>query len=371
MSRIFSILVLVSFFISCTSKDKIPVMVWTGGPGEASDAEILEKFNTFKEHGIDGVMYNGGQNPEIYKRVGKLAKDAGLEFHTWIPTMIQSNNSELKPEWYMVNRLGESAYDKPVYVPYYKILCPSREEVYNFLSNMYTKVAEVPEVEGIHLDYIRFPDVILAEGLWEKYGLVMDKEYPKYDYCYCDVCTSNFKEKTGIDIKEVEDPSQVEEWKQFRYDLITSLVNRLAADVHETGKQITSAVFPGPSISKKLVRQEWNKWNVDAIYPMNYNDFYLKDAKWVGDMVKEEVTSVNNKKPIYSGLFITPFPSEKDKHSDPENHGLAPEEMVEAIELSMVNGATGICLFTPERMTDEHWKLFKEAIHKDYSSLVK
>ena len=35
----------------------------------------------------------------------------------------------------------------------------------NFLAEMYGNVAAVEEVDGIHLDYIRFPDVILAEGL--------------------------------------------------------------------------------------------------------------------------------------------------------------------------------------------------------------
>ena len=136
----------------------------------------------------------------------------------------QQPRPELKPELYAVNGLGESAYDKPAYVDHYKFLCPNREEVYQFLENMYGKIADLPEVDGIHLDFIRFPDVILARGLWEKYGLVMDREFPQYDYCYCDKCVADFKTKTGIDIKSVPDPSSVQEWKQFRYDLITDMV---------------------------------------------------------------------------------------------------------------------------------------------------
>ena len=110
---------------------------------------------------------------------------------------------------------------------YYKFLCPNREEVYQFLDDLYGSIADLPEVDGIHLDYIRFPGCDPGEGLWEKYDLVMDREYPQYDYCYCDHCVNGFKEKTGIDIRSVEDPSQVEEWKQYRYDLITRIVNRL------------------------------------------------------------------------------------------------------------------------------------------------
>ena len=348
---------------------KIPVYGWLAGPGKSTDQELKDQFTDLKNKGIDGLMYNGGQDPETYRRVGKIAKEAGLEFHTWIPTMLQRENPKLKPEWYAINGKGESAFDKPAYVDYYKFLCPNHEEVYQFLAEMYEAVADVPEVDGIHLDYIRFPDVILARGLWDKYGLVMDREYPDYDYCYCDKCVSDFKEKTGIVIKSVEDPSQVQEWKQFRYDLITSIVNRLAEVVHEKGKQINAAVFPGPnSIAKQIVRQEWDKWNLDAVYPMNYNDFYLEGPEWVGEVTKEGVTALENKIPLYSGLFICPNPENKTQENDPENHGLIPEEIKTAIRSSMENGAAGICLFTPGRMTEAGWAEFDKAIRINYSA---
>lgn len=346
---------------------KIPCFGWLGGPGKATDQELKAQFDDLKKKGIDGLMYSAGQDPAIYHRVGAIAKACGLEFHAWIPTMVQNKTSQFKKEWYAINGKGESAYDKPAYVEHYKFLCPNREEVAQFLETMYDAIADVPEVDAIHLDFIRFPDVILAKGLWKKYGLVMDKEYPAYDYCYCDKCVADFKAKTGIDIKTYQDPSICMEWKQFRYDLITNLVNRLTVMVHSKHKKINAAVFPGPnSVAKKLVRQEWNKWNIDAFYPMNYNDFYLEGTSWVGDMCKEGVTAIGKRKPLYSGLFICPKPELKTKEPDPENHGLIPEEIGAAIKESMENGATGICLFTPDRMTPEGWKIFEEAIHKKY-----
>ena len=345
--------------------NKIPVYAWLGGPGEATDAEIREDFKNYKSKGIDVLMYNGGQDPEVYRRVGGLAKSEGLGFHTWIPTMVQSKKPEIEETWYAINGLGESALEKPAYVSYYKFLCPSKPGTYQFLENMYARIAELEEVDAIHLDYIRFPDVILARGLWDKYGLVMDQEFPQYDYCYCDDCTRAFKAQSGIDISSVEDPSQVEEWKQFRYDLITSIVERLTITVHAKGKQINAAVFPGPhSVAKKLVRQEWDKWSLDAIFPMNYNDFYLEGTDWIGTVTKEAVTSTGGAVPIFSGLFICPDPSKKTDEPDPENHGLIPEELGEAVRQSMENGATGICLFTPGRMTEAHWKELAKAIYR-------
>lgn len=367
----FSGLFLLLLLLSCQSGDshKIPVFAWTGGPGEATDEAILTQFKSWKNYGIDGVLYNGGHDPATYRRVGKLAKSAGLEFHTWVPTMVQAKTDAIQAEWYGINRKGERALEKPAYVDYYKFLCPNHEGVYQFLSDLYTSIAAVPEVDGIHLDYIRFPDVILARGLWDKYGLVMDKEYPAYDYCYGQECVEGFKAKTGIDILAEEDPSQIQAWKQYRYDLITSLVNKLAADVHAEGKKIHAAVFPGPhSIAKKIVRQEWNKWNLDAFYPMHYNDFYLEKPEWVGQVTEEGVTALDGKAPLYSGLFICPKPESKTEENDPENHGLLPSEIGTAIRASMENGAEGICLFTPGRMTEEHWAAFEEAIYQDYSA---
>jgi len=363
------LIALVFALFSCTSPkvEKIKVYAWTGGPGNMTDKELTDKFSDFKKKGIDGLMYNGGHNPATYQRVGKIVKECGLEFHSWIPALVQGKGSNLPPEAWAVNGKGESALEKPAYAGYYTFLCPNRPEVVEFLSKLYGSIADVPEVDGIHLDYIRFPDVILARGLWDKYGLVMDREYPEYDYCYCDKCVADFRDKTGIDIKAVEDPSQVEEWKQFRYDLITNLVNQLANEIHAKNKVINAAVFPGPnSIAKKIVRQEWDKWNLDAFLPMNYNDFYLEGTSWIGEVTKEAVTSLNNSKPVFSGLFICPDPAKKAVQKDPEGHGLLPEELEEAIRQSMLNGAAGICLFTPERMTPKHWEAFERAIYKNY-----
>jgi hypothetical protein len=369
MNKVITLLLAV-LFVSCSQPrgNKITCYAWLGGPGNSTDVELKEQFMDLKKKGIDGLMYSAGQDQVVYSRVSKIAKSAGLKFYAWIPTLTQNHNPKMKPEWYAVNGIGESAFDKPAYADHYHFVCPNRQEIYNYLDSMYSSIADIPEVDGIHLDFIRFPDVILARGLWKKYGLTMDREYPQYDYCYCDKCIADFKAKTGIDIKAVQDPSQVEEWKQFRYDLITKLVNHLTEVVHAKHKEINAAVFPGPnSIAKKIVRQEWDKWNIDAFYPMNYNDFYLEGTPWIGNMCKEGVTSLNNKKPLYSGLFICPEPDKKATEPDPENSGLVPGEIGSAVRESMENGAAGVCLFTPGRMTEAGWIEFDKAIHQTYT----
>jgi hypothetical protein len=99
---------------------------------------------------------------------------------------------------------------------------------------------------------------------------------------------------------------------------------------------------------------------------MNYNDFYLMGPEWVGEVTGEAVSSINNRAPVYSGLFICPNPENKKSEHDPENHGLVPEELETAIRTSMENGAAGICLFTPDRMTEADWEIFAKVIQTDY-----
>jgi hypothetical protein len=193
----------------------------------------------------------------------------------------------------------------------------------------------------------------------------MNVEYPKADYCYCDDCVAAFKAQTGIDIHKVKDPSKCKKWAQFRCDIITDFVNKITEAVHAQGKKVSADVFPAPrSYAVWMVRQEWNKWEIDAFFPMSYNDFYLEKASWVGKVTREEVKSVKGKIPVYSGLFICKDWKNKENLVDPEYSGLLPSEIDEAVSGSMKAGATGISLFTPHSMTDEHWEALSQTLSK-------
>lgn len=339
---------------------KVPVYVWHGWQPQK---EMRQSFKDWKKHGVVGVCINAGMDKAKIAAAAKEAKRQGLEYHAWIPTMLQSG---LDSTWYTVNRLGQRACDKPAYVPYYTTLDPRNPNVRKWLIEKFEEIADIPDVDYIQLDYIRYADVILSKGLWNKYGLVMNGEYPAADYCYCDSCVAAFKRQTGIDIRRYTDPSKVKEWAQFRCDAITDLVNAIAEAVHKKGKKVSADVFPGPySHAVWMVRQEWNKWNVDALFPMNYNDFYLEPASWLETITKEEVDTENAKgAPIYSGLFICKDWRNKASVVDPENSGLLPSEIEEAVTGAMKAGAKGVSIFTPSDMTEEHWKALDETLKK-------
>lgn len=344
-----------------SAEAKVDTYVWVGWDTNTTEQSLKRDFKAWKKHGVVGVCVNCGMDKDKIAVAAKVAKQLGLVYHAWIPTILQA---DLDSSWYTVNRLGQSAYDHPAYVKYYKTLDPRNPNVRKYLIEKFTEIARIPNVDYIQLDYIRYADVILARGLWDKYGLIMNGEYPAADYCYCDDCVTAFQTKTGVDIRKVTDPSKIEEWAQFRCDAVTDLVNTIIDSVHAVGKKVSADVFPGPdSYARWMVRQQWDRWNLDAIFPMNYNDFYMEPATWVGRVTAEEVKSVAHRQtPVYSGLFICKDWEHKDQVVDPENSGLLPSEMGEAIRGSIAAGAAGICLFTPYSMTEAHWKALDEAV---------
>ena len=235
------------------------------------------------------------------------------------------------PEWYAVNRKGDSCADMPPYVDYYRWLCPSREEVYQYLESHVKEALDKDYVDGIHLDYVRYCDVILPVSLWDGYGIEQTKELPEYDYCYCDLCRENFRLQKGIDPLSILYPDQSLSWRNFRYHNITKIVNRLSAVAHQYKKPITAAVFPTPEVAKRIVRQDWTNWNLDAVCPMIYHGFYKEEIGWIGDAVAEGVKGIGGKFPLYAGLYLPNFKNDQDIKT--------------AIENALQNGAAGVSIF--------------------------
>src|SRR5574344_3027912 len=250
-----TILAMLLTMLSLSTSASTPLYVWDSWDKTTTAESLRTDFAKWKQHGAVGVCFNAGFDLSKIRVASQEAKAVGLVYHAWIPCMLQQGCDST---WYAVNRLGQSAYSVQGYVPYYKCLDPHNPEVINYIINKYKEVAALPNVDYIQLDYIRYVDVILAKGLWNKYGLVMNHEYPTADYCYCKDCVAAFKTQTGIDITSFKDPSKCKAWAQFRCNVITSFVNKLADAIHSMGKKVSADVFPGPySHAVRMVRQEW------------------------------------------------------------------------------------------------------------------
>jgi len=347
-----SVIVTLAFLSACQPAKKessAKHFVWMGENKNETTAELEQMFVKLKETGVTGIMYQCSL--DHYADAVKLAHKHGLELHAW-QTILRRYDDQLLSEhadWYTVSRDGKSTAEHPPFVDYYKWLCPTKPEVRNYLTKLVEDLAEVPNIDGVHLDYIRHSDVILARDLWDVYGIVMDKEYAEYDFCYCDDCVARYKEETGEDASAFGDAApDNEKWRQFRYDMVTETVDQLTKAVHAKGGKINAAVFPTPTISKTLVRQEWNKWALDAYYPMNYNSFYREGIAWVEQACVEGVAALQGRAPLYSGLYMPAFETT--------------DEFKQAIQASKKGGANGVSIFTPYEMNDEHWRILKEEI---------
>jgi uncharacterized lipoprotein YddW (UPF0748 family) len=211
--------------------------------------------------------------------------------------------------------------------------------VRDYLEGLVAAVARDPAVDGVHFDYLRHCDVILPVALWSKYGLVQDREYPEFDFCYCAACREAFTRQTGADPLGLPDPTADAAWRRFRWDGVTGLVHRLAAAVRAAGKPVTAAVFPTPAIARRLVRQAWDEWPLDAVFPMAYHGFYHEPVSWIGDAVREGVAALPATTPLYAGLYLP---------------DLAPDDLAAAARFATEAGAAGISVFEMDGLSDEH-----------------
>lgn len=302
--------------------------IWVSPDPAENPALLWKKYMEYAKAGIKGIFFE-----QDFENHFRAAKSAGLEAHRWIWTLNRTDEDLLKnhPDWYSVNRKGESCATNPPYVGYYRWLCPSKPEVTEFLAGQVKTMLQKSYIDGIHLDYIRYADVVLPVNLWEKYGIEQTSELPQYDFCYCATCREKYKAQTGIDPLDLKFPDQSPSWRRFRYNQVNTLVNHLADVAHQLKKPVTAAVFPTPEIAQRLVRQDWTNWNLDGICPMIYHGFYRESVGWIGDAVNEGVKALCGRIPLYAGLFLSDFKSD--------------DEIQKGITLSLQNGASGVVFF--------------------------
>jgi uncharacterized lipoprotein YddW (UPF0748 family) len=311
---------------------------WMDGSDHTTVNEWKELFDKLLSANIGGLLINGSN--KLYEKIGPLGKQSGMQVHAWRWTMNRGEYMNDHPEWYTVNRLGQSVVDKPPYVHYYRWLCPSRPEVKDLLIKDYSAIADIPGINGVHLDYVRYCDIYLPVALLPRYNLVQDFEMPEFDYCYCPLCRGIFKEKNGYDPLDQKDPSSDQTWHQFRLDQLVHVVQELAKAIHIKGSIITAAVFPTPEMSRRMVRQDWSRFNLDAYLPMLYHEYYLKPTDWIGECIKEIRKEVNPSIPVSAGIMVNP-------------KTFTPEVLAKTMHQIKKAGGNGISAFTAGGLNKE------------------
>ncbi len=317
---------------------------WTHYSPERDWEHYLQQMT---DTGITGLVLQG--TPEQVASVIPIAQKYGVTVYAWMWILNNGSIARQHPEWLDFNREGKSLAEHRAYVDYYKFLCPAIPEVRAQIAQQVEAMASVPGLRGISMDYCRYVDQILPTTLWDQYGIVQDKEYAQWDYGYHPAMLRAFVDLYGYNPAQLEDPTRDSVWLQFRLDQVTEVANGVAQIAHRHGLVSSASPFPTPEMSRRMVRQDWDKWDLDVAFPMIYNGFYDGDSTWIAECVRECVRDTRERgTEIYCGLHIPDF-NPRRLAADPQ----APT-LTQALGAALGAGARGVAIFTFDNLLAEH-----------------
>jgi uncharacterized lipoprotein YddW (UPF0748 family) len=218
----------------------------------------------------------------------EAAHAAGLRVHAWVNVLSLSANrnapilAALGPGAAIVDQQGRSVLDYPnLDVPppdrrYYRMgtpavwLDPAAPGVAERLAATFAElVARYPGLDGLHLDYIRYPDVLpFVPG--SRFGVGLDLGHGE-------ATRARFRTETGR-----EPPSPPERlghanlWDAWRRDKVTELVSKIAvtARAARPGLAMSAAVWSYADRAYLALAQDWRRWLEDGLIdfavPMAY-----------------------------------------------------------------------------------------------------
>ena len=186
-----------------------------------------------------------------------------------------------------VNDKGYNTLEHPVPCDFglENYACPANPKVQNYELELIKEIVKNYSVNGIHLDFIRYP----MPG----------------DYCYCDYCTTRFKDIFGFPITDEKASGYLLKWRQ---GTITNFVNKIYREIKSVDKNLRLSALVWKYDDCLKLTQDWKQWKVDFISPMFHHKYYLKRPVWNRNEVhrnrmisdKRIVASVGG---AYSDLF--------------------------------------------------------------------
>lgn len=124
-------------------------------------------------------------------------------------------------------------------------------------------VAAYPALDGVHLDYVRYPMAVRAKGRRANSGGDLGWSAPSRERFLASVRASGGS------------PTRAR-WDAWRRERLTALVRRLRGVVQagHPGRELSAAVLPAPREAVDRALQDWPAWAkeglVDLLVPMDY-----------------------------------------------------------------------------------------------------
>lgn len=327
--------ILALFFIlisllGCSGKKEFRYGLWLGGNFEKTDSAWAKAMDEFKDAGITDLFVAGSKSR--LESLVKYGEERDIKIHAWMWVMNRPNDSTVMkhPSWYSVNKLGINSFEARPYVNHYQWVSPFVPEARKYILGKISETAAIEGIESVHLDYIRYCDVILGKPLQKKYNINQTKELPEYDFGYHPIARQEFKAQFGYDPVNLESPETDVDWLQFRLDAITSFVSEIYDEVHKSGVKLSAAVFPYPELARQHVRQDWSNWDLDIALPMIYHNFYGRDIQWIKFATEKSLRESKNSISVMPGVFLPAMNS---------------SQLSDVIEMLKQTDAIGICMF--------------------------
>jgi uncharacterized lipoprotein YddW (UPF0748 family) len=280
---------------------------------QSSEAEIKKTLVRFKDMGINTIfletfvhgftMYPSkvyqkyGITPNAYPKLGvveneallarwlRLAHAEGIQVHAWMQVFYVGNsNLNLPtpilakfPQWR--NRQRQYADDptphpSPIEQGHW-FIDPANPQVRQFLTDVVDELATTYPVDGIQIDYIRYPASLEPA----------DANFLASTWGYTPMARTTFKAKFKVDPLTLTPADTLlwQEWERFKASQVTQWVRDLRS--HQTMKwnalraskqfpelNLSAAVFPDPKGSHGIKHQDWPLWMregvVDFMAPM-------------------------------------------------------------------------------------------------------
>ncbi|MFN0124992.1 MAG: glycoside hydrolase family 10 protein [Blastocatellia bacterium] len=280
----------------------------TGMVGRAHEAGITDLLVQVRGRG--DAYYNSRWEPRAdslaaaapdfdpLRLTTQLAHQQGMKVHAWINTYLVADAKELPvnrqhaiyahPDWLAVPRqLAFELYKgNPKAANYSErlisftqangaeleglFLSPAHPAVREQIYNIWIDVLEKYEVDGLHFDYVRYPN-------------------PQFDYCRTAVERFRADLEKSLDAKERARLAQLAEddpliyvsaypdrYAQFQRDQVTELVERIYTGVkaRKPAAVVSAAVFSNSSDAYEKRFQDWRQWMrrgiIDVACPMAY-----------------------------------------------------------------------------------------------------
>jgi uncharacterized lipoprotein YddW (UPF0748 family) len=150
-------------------------------------------------------------------------------------------------------------------------LCPSNPLNAALERDALVEVARNYAVDGIHFDYIRYPDA---------------------RHCFCPPCRARFEHVSGKRVgnwpADVQPKGAVrEEWIKWCQENINTVVRTTSEEVRKVrpGIKVSAAVFRQWDRDSRSVMQDWKLWCergwLDFVCPMNYTESEAGYENWI------------------------------------------------------------------------------------------